>query len=353
MWHLEKATSKPLERYCDLLLGLVQKRINARRTDARYGEWCAYLLPEISPSKYDTSKLKAILISEPKKLFDLNHQMVNDLLPLYPRGNATTYDEPQLLEYIAEKRKDTKNADAAIVAKYEQLFGFLEKVIDYSIVKGNRAYEIAMMKQVNTCTYCNRQYTITVGVSKGENGEKTSKVKPQFDHWFPHEHYPLLGLSFYNLIPSCSVCNSAVKGSTHFTLETHVNPYTTPNSEPDFKFRPVLKYDAEMGRVRWGVKIKRAEGSKEDNTIKDLFLEEVYDKHGELEVKDIMDFATENNPTYLKTLFNHVCAKLKKEYTQAEVYRMLFGVEPDVEKSLRRPFSKLKRDILETEGIKV
>lgn len=347
MWHLKKVTSATLESYTGQILHLIKNRIEKKRNLPEYRAWCDYLLPDNG----DDMLLKSILTSEPQRLFDLNEKVVNDMLGLYPEGNRITYDEQQLIQYIAEKRRDVGQANQTIINKYEPLFIFLLEMFDYGIIKGKKAYEIAMMKQVNTCTYCNRQYTLTIGMRKRANGGKVSKVKPQFDHWFAHEQYPLLGLSFYNLIPSCSVCNSSVKGSAHFTLETHIHPYISPDSNPDFKFRPVLKYDDELKRVRWGVMMKRVPDSKEDHTINDLFLEEIYDKHGELEVKDIMDFATKNNPTYLKSLFNHVCAELSQDYTQADVYRMLFGVDADIERTLERPFSKLKRDVLEGEGI--
>lgn len=43
-----------------------------------------------------------------------------------------------------------------------------------------------------------------------EEGEKITR--PTFDHWFAKDDHPLLALSFYNLIPSCNICNSSVKG---------------------------------------------------------------------------------------------------------------------------------------------
>ena len=41
-------------------------------------------------------------------------------------------------------------------------------------------------------------------------------MRPQFDHWFPKKKYPLLAISFYNLIPCCTYCNSSVKGDIEF-----------------------------------------------------------------------------------------------------------------------------------------
>ena len=41
------------------------------------------------------------------------------------------------------------------------------------------------------------------------------------------------------------------------------------------------------------------------------------------------------------------------KYSREDVFRMMFGVEADIEKTLDRPLSKLKRDVLEWLGIVV
>lgn len=56
--------------------------------------------------------------------------------------------------------------------------------------------------EVVTCPYCNMadiHYTPATALSRAEKGV--------LDHFYPKEIYPILGLSFYNLIPSCSSCN--------------------------------------------------------------------------------------------------------------------------------------------------
>lgn len=57
---------------------------------------------------------------------------------------------------------------------------------------------------IRTCPYCNRQYTFTID-------NKHTKTAPEYDHFYDKAHYPLLAVSFYNLIPSCHTCNH-IKG---------------------------------------------------------------------------------------------------------------------------------------------
>ena len=41
----------------------------------------------------------------------------------------------------------------------------------------------------DTCTYCNRNYTLNL---------INSRARAELDHWFPKEKYPILSLSFFN-----------------------------------------------------------------------------------------------------------------------------------------------------------
>jgi hypothetical protein len=88
----------------------------------------------------------------------------------------------------------------------------LKKIFDYknfTIKKEEyNAYTLAANLNIKTCVYCNRSYTVTVKIGKTPDGQLT---RPQFDHYFAKVDYPLLALSFFNLIPSCSICNSTLK----------------------------------------------------------------------------------------------------------------------------------------------
>jgi hypothetical protein len=67
-------------------------------------------------------------------------------------------------------------------------------------------YDLAALLDTRACVYCNRQYTLTV-VAMDEI------TRPEFDHFYSQSEHPLLALSFYNLIPSCHICNATLKGS--------------------------------------------------------------------------------------------------------------------------------------------
>ena len=97
-----------------------------------------------------------------------------------------------------------------------------ENVFNYAWLSDSKArtYDLAEKLKVNTCPYCNRNYTVTV-----RKGKKALIVRPDFDHYFPQSEYPLLALSFYNLIPSCLLCNRSIKLAKNMNYGKFIHPY--------------------------------------------------------------------------------------------------------------------------------
>lgn len=269
-------------------------------------------------------KIDILLVGKPKEAYELNNKIMKSIF--------SDYDETNL---------DTLKPHKSTLKVIERVFNYGG---DISSNKEN-SYWLAHKVGHNTCTYCNRQYTLTV--DSKDSGEHITR--PQFDHWFPKEVFPLLSLNLYNLIPSCSICNSSVKGSDVFTLNDYVHPYLQVSDDPDFKFVPKV---SDKDDCEWSVSIERAKGGKEDNTIKAFCLDDLYDAHGDLELKDLMNFATGYSDNYLRDLFNTLLKDYStKGFSKAEVFRMFFGAEYLPEKTLDRPFSKLKRDVLKYLGV--
>ncbi|WP_281638678.1 hypothetical protein [Capnocytophaga sputigena] len=197
------------------------------------------------------------------------------------------------------------------------------------------AYDLAEKLDIPTCPYCNRTYTKTVITKNREN-----IIRPEFDHWFPKSEYPLLALSFYNLIPSCHICNSNVKGKTEFKLETHFHPYN-----PSSNLKATFSYN-HKSYDDYKIKIN----TKDDfshNSVEAFQLENIYQAH-EDEVKDLIKIRQAYSDKYIDMLNDSLKGvNLSKE----EVYRLAFGVHYEDDKFDRRPLSKLKKDILTELGI--
>ena len=137
------------------------------------------------------------------------------------------YSRDELNLYIKAKYTETgkrTTAQNALITKYHDTIEELLKVMGYKLAFGKvkKAYQVTEWKGAKVCTYCNRNYIFTI--STGDR-KKDKVARPELDHWYAKSKYPLLSMNYFNLIPSCSTCNSSVKGSSDFDVTTHVHPY--------------------------------------------------------------------------------------------------------------------------------
>lgn len=220
----------------------------------------------------------------------------------------------------------------------------IRKIFDYDNWLSNgkyNAYDLAKKLDIPTCPYCNRMYTKTV---MGEAGEKI--IRPEFDHWFPKSQYPLLALSFYNLIPSCHICNSNLKGKIKPDLKYHFHPYNPINN-----FHPIFSYelkDYDSYKIKIGFRGEFKEKKQFEKSLKIFELENIYQAH-EDEVKDLIQIRRAYSDKYIDILNESLENKI--HLSKEEVYRLAFGVHYEDDKFDRRPLSKLKKDILTELGI--
>ena len=241
------------------------------------------------------------------------------------------------------KRLKSYSESKIVLGKIKAIFNY-EKFSSKS-VKLYDAYDLANNLDVRTCLYCNRMYTITV-VKGTKRDEKVTR--PQFDHFFDKVKNPLLALSIYNLIPSCTICNSSLKGKKEFTLSSYMHPYIDNYiNQYSYKFIPhdvssilgqksnlEVEIDIKAFSLIDGVKIKKTS---------DIFkLSAIMSGHSE-ELKDLFDIRYKFSQRYFMELFS---TYEKLGLTYEEVYRIVFGVHFIEDNFNQRPFSKLKKDIL-------
>lgn len=242
---------------------------------------------------------------------------------------------PDVLNKIKSKFSSAKeiksikslfNYDAFIKKGSDDTFGFYN------------AYHLAENLDIQTCVYCNRLYTKTIITDT-----RKFIARPTLDHWFKKSDYPLLALSFYNLVPSCNVCNSSVKGSTGFSLNQIFHPFykhTNEHKTMKMKFSFTLE-DHLNAQSKIVTRNKFSE-----NSIKAMKLDEIYKTHSE-EIRELIYLKKAYSDSYLSSLRSLLKINLSSE----EVYRLAFGVYFEDENLIKRPLSKLKKDILIELGV--
>ena len=97
----------------------------------------------------------------------------------------------------------------------------LEKKINKKIVKSidygqdiQKRHRVAILDDlaIKTCPYCNRQYVAKLDIDIG-------KPLGDIDHFYPKSYFPLFGLSLYNFVPSCKICNSLFKSDVNADIQ--------------------------------------------------------------------------------------------------------------------------------------
>jgi hypothetical protein len=152
---------------------------------------------------------------------------------------------PDVLDY------HIKQIDGLIAAGKVEPFYIVEKGTPKSTEFGKKVLEIfryGNLRATSTffniyrelvrkhCTYCNLDTTVNIKLLDG-----SSKALFDLDHYFPKVKYPYLSISFFNLIPACSNCNSRIKGSQDLTYGLHAHPFCD-NIHENISFTTVQPY---------------------------------------------------------------------------------------------------------------
>lgn len=259
-------------------------------------------------------------------------------LVILPKLNDLLVGDPSELQRLNDLYNPRITNDINVKESVEYVFNYDDWFVKKTISRYS-AYHLANSLDINTCVYCNRNYTNTVITNEGEK-----IIRPEFDHYFDKGKNPLLALSFFNLIPSCHICNSNVKHSATFKLDSHIHPYV------DNKIDEVLfsyKFDLNS---KDGLKIKVSADDCErtQKTIEEFAIEEIYNSHTDI-VYDLLKTRQAFSERYLEILSNDLLKDIV--ISDDELYRLVFGTELKSDNFVNRPMSKFKSDILKELGI--
>ena len=181
--------------------------------------------------------------------------------------------------------------------------------------------------QVTVCPYCNRNFV----------NSTYKRTLCDLDHFYDKEKYPLLAVSFYNLIPVCHACNHA-KLNKAISYSPHDTKFGTDDLlEFDYFITgPDYLYDNKQ----IGIEIDYSNQFKEN--VKILKLREVYQVHSDV-LQECVKKAIIFNPEYLSELLVTYDGLFESE---EELYRIVFGNYIEESSYGKRPLSKMTKDIL-------
>lgn len=235
-----------------------------------------------------------------------------------------------------------------------KLKNLLLHIFDYEDFNGgnenwNYSHEFTYKLNLNVCPYCNRNFITTVLDDHGKI------IGPSIDHYLSQKEYPLLRISLYNLIPSCTVCNSNLKHSKEFDLINYLYPYDDEYGDQvyfDFNIieRNGLSKDYEilvLPNPHTDSKLNQKLRGPEGNTnmkigsVNIFQIEKIYtEAHSDL-IKELVNKCDENNPYYAKSVINFF-----GDADLEDFYKYYFGNYLNKEDWNKRPLSKLTFDIV-------
>ena len=181
--------------------------------------------------------------------------------------------------------------------------------------------------KVTVCPYCNRNYI----------NSTNKRTMCDLDHFFNKDTYPILAVSFYNLVPVCHACNHA-KQKEKILYSPHDLSENTDNLL-SFGFN-ISGMDFLTDATQIGIEIDCS--NKFMDNAKVLKLKKVYQIHSDV-VQECIKKTIMFNPQYLKYLYHEYRELFESE---KEFYRIIYGNYLEEISYGKRPLSKMTKDIL-------
>jgi hypothetical protein len=219
----------------------------------------------------------------------------------------------------------------------EKIFNYTKFSNKIGFSNGYNAYDLAKELKINVCPYCNINDTKTV------INDKVKISRPDFDHFLEKKRHPFFRLSFWNLIPSCKVCNSTLKNQKETTLNKHLHPYLGGFSN-DVIFKSSFK---SVGNYQVDFDILPTMSKKgKDRVLGNIAmfkLHEIYNDHD-----DLIDEIMWKKVIYNHSFYNTISKEFKDLFDdEVEYYRYAFGNYYDEEGFEKRPFAKMTKDLFD------
>ncbi len=216
----------------------------------------------------------------------------------------------------------------------------------YKTFRDKWGVELINDLDIEVCPFCNREY-----IFKFKDSIKSKKrIIATLDHYYDKDTYPFLAVSFFNIIPSCHICNSKFKHTINFYITQHLHPY-----EDDFNTKAKFthffkdkneenKSDALFSKKRIALNIDSIDKNdqKTKNTIETFRLQDLYSEHKEI-ILELIQKREIYSDSYIDELFKQYEGTLFKN--REDLLRLITCGYVSDEDLGKRPLSKLIKDI--------
>lgn len=264
--------------------------------------------------------------------------------------DAILIGDPQMLQKFLDenKNKQITKLNKRNQSKQNIVHNFFLNSFNFETYRNTHGEWLVNSLNLNVCPYCNRQYIFSFKKSDSKS------VRPSLDHFYCRSKYPYFGLSLYNLIPSCDICNSMLKLDKEFTLKRNLHPYTESFHDHlrfSIKIKEVKNFfdDADVGEIKF---LPRGEGKlycKARRNASVFKLKAAYGQGHKDYIAEQVFKARVYNDSWARGIMDEFAGLFASE---EELKRFYFGNYVRREDINKRPLAKLTIDILEEFGIK-
>lgn len=203
---------------------------------------------------------------------------------------------------------------------------------------------------ITVCPYCNRNFIYNISNPINKKVKSTCEL----DHFFPKKKYPLLAVSFYNLIPSCHFCNH-MKGTKELQA---FYPYLITSAETSqirFTYHPLaVDYLSNKDSLKVDINTlpkiicsnKQWNGWNSNNIRHDisiLKLNQLYEKHNDVVQKLLLKYQLYDDD-YFEAIYQGFSQYFN---SVSEVKELMMDTPADLHEARDTPLGKLKLDIWE------
>ncbi|WP_158659093.1 HNH endonuclease [Paenibacillus polymyxa] len=248
-----------------------------------------------------------------------------------------------------KNEKLTTSFEKIVTADLEKLLS-IRDYIDSNKVKMTNALKRYLLKTVyqcnidrlafvrdlgvTVCPYCNRNFI----------NSSSRKTSCQLDHFINKSDYPILSVSFYNLVPVCGSCNHK-KGSKDFSYSPYDNTIEIDDMLTFSYDIKGVEYLSDLSKLQ--ILIDLGLNKILDKNIKILELEELYQIH-----KDVVQELLIKKEIYIEEYQEQLFREFRGVFaSKQELEQLIIGAYVESENYGKRPLSKMVSDIGKELGI--
>jgi hypothetical protein len=236
------------------------------------------------------------------------------------------------------------NVDASLKRKFpkKDIKQALKSIFNYKTFfqkgkKGYNAYDLSNSLGIQTCPYCNINLVTTIM----KVTPRVLTTRPPLDHFLCFNKFPLFGMSFLNLIPSCWTCNTTFKGDTPTDPAKFLNPHMGGfDNDYTFDFANYDKIDDVLVSNNFDMLlIEKTPDTRMLGNIQLFQLEKIY-----AEYKPVFRNTLVSAMIYPEAVIKGIIAAVGG--TKSEPYNIIFNSFYGLDDLHKSPFSKVNRDIV-------